>query len=97
MNKMFLEVVARCAIPAVDPRNLGREASAPQSFAWGPRALITGWSFMASAMEPWILILPERKADCGLREPDASLAKFSSEVVTVMSIIIMHKSILKRY
>ena len=40
---------------------------------------------MASAMEPWILILPERKADCGLREPDASLAKFSSEVVTVMS------------
>ena len=46
---------------------------------------MTGWSFIARAMEPWILILPERKADCGLREPDASLAKFSSEVVTVMS------------
>ena len=46
---------------------------------------MTGWSFMARAMEPWILILPERKADCGFREPDASLPKFSSEVVTVMS------------
>ena len=46
---------------------------------------MTGWSFMARAMLPWILIFPERKADCGLREPDASLAKFSSDVVTVMS------------